>query len=144
MPRYRSRPFWSWYWSLRSPTCCSVRSRGGCRGSPRTARRSAPDCVCARRKPAMVAMPDRQRLIERFERLIAFYTQNPPGREIEAIQFLADVFRGMGLQVAVDEFAPGRANVVARLDNGPGPTFAFNSHVDVVPAGGGWTSDPFK
>jgi succinyl-diaminopimelate desuccinylase len=92
----------------------------------------------------MVATPNRQRLIERFERLIAFNTENPPGREIEAIQFLADVFRGMGLQVAVDEFALGRANVVARLDNGPGPTFAFNSHVDVVPAGGAWTSDPFK
>jgi acetylornithine deacetylase/succinyl-diaminopimelate desuccinylase len=30
------------------------------------------------------------------------------------------------------------------LRNGPGPVFAFNSHVDVVPAGSGWTSDPFK
>ena len=50
----------------------------------------------------------------------------------------------MDCQTLIDEFAPGRANVVARLENGAGPTFAFNSHVDVVPAGGGWTSDPFK
>lgn len=92
----------------------------------------------------MTWTPDRQRLLERFERLIAFNSENPPGREIEAIQYLAEIFRTMGLQVEVDEFAPGRANVVARLENGAGPTFAFNSHVDVVPAGGGWASDPFK
>jgi len=92
---------------------------------------------------ATIGTPDRQRVLERLARLIAFKSENPPGREIEAIGYLADLFRGMGLQVEIDEFAPGRANVVARLDNGAGPTFAFNSHVDVVPAGGGWTSDPF-
>jgi acetylornithine deacetylase/succinyl-diaminopimelate desuccinylase len=92
----------------------------------------------------MTHAPDRQRLLQRFERLIAFNSENPPGREIEAIEYLAGIFREMGLQVQIDELAPGRANVVARLENGPGPTFAFNSHVDVVPAGGGWTSDPFK
>jgi acetylornithine deacetylase/succinyl-diaminopimelate desuccinylase len=92
---------------------------------------------------AITAAPDRQRVLERLARLIACNSENPPGREIEAIRYLADLFRGMGLQADIDEFAPGRANVVARLDNGAGPTFAFNSHVDVVPAGGGWTSDPF-
>lgn len=88
--------------------------------------------------------PDRQQLLSRFEGLIAINSENPPGREIEAIGYVADIFRNMGVQVAVDEFAPGRANVVARLENGAGPSFAFNSHVDVVPAGGGWASDPFK
>ena len=39
---------------------------------------------------------------------------------------------------------PGRANIVAILRNGEGPVLAFNSHVDVVSAGDGWTSDPFK
>lgn len=87
---------------------------------------------------------DRRRLLSRLETLIAINSENPPGRENEAVTYLAEVFRGMGLQVSVDEFSPGRANVVARLENGSGPTFAFNSHVDVVPAGGGWTSDPFK
>jgi succinyl-diaminopimelate desuccinylase len=91
----------------------------------------------------MTTVPDQQRMLARFERLIAFNSENPPGREIEVIRYLTDVFHGMGLHVDVDEFAPGRANVVARLENGAGPTFAFNSHVDVVPAGGGWSSDPF-
>ncbi len=40
--------------------------------------------------------------------------------------------------------ADGRANVVGRIDNGNGPCFAFNSHMDTVPVGGGWTSDPFR
>ena len=40
--------------------------------------------------------------------------------------------------------AEGRANVVGRIDNGAGPSFAFNSHMDTVPAGGGWSSDPFR
>src|SRR6202020_1718490 len=38
----------------------------------------------------------------------------------------------------------GRANVVGRIDNGDGPCFAFNSHIDTVPVGGGWTSDAFR
>ena len=44
----------------------------------------------------------------------------------------------------MQEFAPGRANVSAALVNGAGPTFAFNTHVDVVPAGAGWRSNPFQ
>ena len=33
----------------------------------------------------MEMSPDRTRTIERLERLIGFNTENPPGREIEAI-----------------------------------------------------------
>ncbi|CAJ0992707.1 Acetylornithine deacetylase [Sodalis praecaptivus] len=29
------------------------------------------------------------------------------------------------------------------LKNGAGPCFAFNTHIDVVPAGEGWSTDPF-
>ena len=70
-------------------------------------------------------------------------TENPPGREIEAARYLADRLADFGLAVEMRDIADGRPNVVARLDNGPGPVFAFNSHMDVVPAGSGWTSDPF-
>ena len=92
----------------------------------------------------MEISPDCSRTIERLERLIGFNTENPPGREIEAIRYLAQIFQSMGFEAEIAEFAQGRANVVAQLRNGPGPVFAFNSHVDVVPAGSGWTSDPFK
>ena len=43
----------------------------------------------------------------------------------------------------MQEYKPGRINVVARLENGAGPVFAFNTHMDVVPVGEGWSSDPF-
>ena len=45
--------------------------------------------------------------------------------------------------MSLDEYRPGRFNVEARLENGDGPIFAFNTHMDTVPVGDGWTSDPF-
>ena len=94
--------------------------------------------------PSAANAPDNKRVVTCLERLVAFDTENPPGHEIEAIEYLADLFRAIGWQVDVMNLAPGRANVLAVLRNGEGPTLAFNSHVDVVPAGSGWTSDPFK
>jgi acetylornithine deacetylase/succinyl-diaminopimelate desuccinylase family protein len=91
----------------------------------------------------MEMSPDRVGLIATLARLVAANTENPPGREIEAARYLSDRLAGLGLTVDMRDIAEGRPNVVARLDNGPGPVFAFNSHMDVVPAGSGWTSDPF-
>ena len=88
--------------------------------------------------------PDQARLLGALETLVGFNTENPPGREAEAIDWLGDRLRASGFAIEAREFAPGRANVAARLENGTGPTFAFNSHVDVVPAGDGWSSDPFR
>ena len=92
----------------------------------------------------MEASPDRARLIDTLARLVAANTENPPGWEVEAAKYLAHQLTGLGFKVDLHDIAEGRPNVVARLDNGPGPVFAFNSHMDVVPAGSGWTSDPFK
>lgn len=92
----------------------------------------------------MASSPDPSRMKGDLERLVAFKTENPPGEEIEAAGFLAELLRKDGFSVSLDEYKPGRANVVARLDNGDGPTFAFNTHMDVVPAGEGWSGDPFK
>ena len=88
--------------------------------------------------------PDENRMLELLERLVAFDTQNPPGYEVEAARFLESELRDTGLDTSLSEFKPGRANVIARLDNGPGPVFAFNSHIDVVPVGEGWTGDPLE
>ena len=88
-------------------------------------------------------MMDDTRLVARLARLVGFDTQNPPGREAECARFVAEELAAVGYAVERDEFEPGRANVVGRLENGPGPVFAFNAHMDVVPAGDGWTGDPF-
>jgi len=76
--------------------------------------------------------------------LVGIDTQNPPGREIEAAARVRDLLVAEGFDVSSDEYKPGRVNVVARLKNGGGPTFAFNTHMDVVPVGEGWSSDPLK
>lgn len=78
-----------------------------------------------------------------LQTLVSLNTENPPGRELEAAKYLAGVLEGLGCEVELDEFEPGRANVIARFANGSGPTFAFNSHIDVVPAGADWQHDPF-
>jgi succinyl-diaminopimelate desuccinylase len=90
------------------------------------------------------AEPDVGRLVGLLERLVAIDTQNPPGREAEAAALLASELDGLGFVTEIRPLAEGRANVIARLDNGAGPCFAFNSHMDTVPAGAGWTTDPFR
>lgn len=87
---------------------------------------------------------DRAFMVDRLARLVAFNTENPPGREAEAAAFLASELTALGFATELHETVPGRANVVATLDNGDGPVFAFNSHIDVVPAGDGWSHPPFS
>ncbi|MEF2072888.1 M20 family metallopeptidase [Consotaella aegiceratis] len=87
--------------------------------------------------------PDAQRLVRDLADLVAIRSENPPGNEAEAANFVAKRLEDMGLSVAFDAYKPGRVNVEARLENGPGPVFAFNTHMDTVPAGEGWSSDPF-
>ena len=92
----------------------------------------------------MSAEPEVGRLVGLLERLVAIDTQNPPGREAEAAALLAAELDGLGFATEIRPLAEDRANIVARLDNGTGPCFAFNSHMDTVPAGAGWSTDPFR
>ena len=87
--------------------------------------------------------PDPGRLCRRLAGLVGFPTVNPPGREAEAATWLGEELAGFGCRIAYQEVAPGRLNLVAILDNGPGPSLALCSHLDVVPAGDGWSGDPF-
>lgn len=89
-------------------------------------------------------MTDANDPIALLESLVAFDTQNPPARELSAARHVARVLEAIGLSVEVDTWGEERANVVGRLANGPGPTFAFNTHLDVVPAGEGWSTDPLR
>ena len=66
------------------------------------------------------------------------------GRETEAAALLAAELKAIGFATEVRPVADGRANVVGLIENGNGPCFAFNSHMDTVPVGGGWTSDPLR
>jgi acetylornithine deacetylase/succinyl-diaminopimelate desuccinylase-like protein len=77
--------------------------------------------------------------------LIRFDTSNPPGNEMPAAQYVADVLQGEGLDPVVLESAPQRGNVVARLagDSSEGALLLM-SHLDVVPADPDeWEHPPF-
>jgi succinyl-diaminopimelate desuccinylase len=95
----------------------------------------------------------RDEVVELTRALIAFPTVNPPGDGyLECARFLGDRLEKRGFTVAYvrAEGTPGdserypRWNVIARMDGaGPGPCVHFNSHIDVVEPGEGWSVDPF-
>ncbi len=61
------------------------------------------------------------------------------GDEQAIATWFADFLTRQGLEVEVLD-----RNVVARVRGiRPGPTLMFNSHLDVVPVGPGWDTDPF-
>jgi len=94
-----------------------------------------------------------EELVTLTAELIRFPTINPPGEAYRPCAvYLGERLRrrGFSIDYVRGEGAPGdndrypRANVVARFEGrGPGPTVHFNSHIDVVEAGEGWTVDPF-
>jgi succinyl-diaminopimelate desuccinylase len=96
----------------------------------------------------------RDEIVSLTRELIRFPTVNPPGEAytpcarfiaayLEKSGFEARLIRGEGAPGDNDRFP--RTNVVARFDGRmPGATVHFNSHIDVVEAGAGWSVDPFK
>ena len=80
---------------------------------------------------------------ETLASLVGFDTQNPGRTEGACAAWIGSRMAALGAEISEDGFEPGRPNVVGRIVNGPGPVFAFNTHMDVVPAGDGWSSDPF-
>ena len=79
-----------------------------------------------------------------LQSLVRVNTENPPGNELALAEVLADWLRRRGIEVEIDEFEPGRANLTAEAQGArSGPTLMFNTHMDVVPAGGGWARHAF-
>ncbi len=94
--------------------------------------------------PEIIERITRERVSELLKKLIPFQSVNPPGSEAEIARFVAEILRAAKLEVRVEDVQPGRPNVIAILEGArPGPTLILNSHMDVVPVGSGWTSDPF-
>ncbi len=95
----------------------------------------------------------RDDLIALTQELIRLPTVNPPGRDYRAICDHLDrrlSARGFATELVRAEGAPGdcdafpRWNIVARREGGRGGDCVhFNSHIDVVETGQGWTRDPF-
>ena len=95
----------------------------------------------------------RDELIALTQDLIRIPTLNPPGEAyLEICEYLEARLsaRGFSVEKIRAKDAPGdsdrypRWNVIARRDGkAPGQCVHFNSHIDVVEVGKGWTTDPF-
>lgn len=91
-------------------------------------------------------------LVALTQDLIRFPTVNPPGEDYREIcEYLAARLGRSGFEIEMirAEGTPGdsvtypRWNILARREGGAGPCIHFNSHIDVVETGHGWTVDPF-
>jgi len=81
-----------------------------------------------------------------LRRYLQVDTTNPPGNELRAALFFKEVLEGEGIPVEVDEFAPGRANVLATLKGtGARRPLILANHTDVVAADASrWSVPPFS
>ncbi len=92
-------------------------------------------------------------LVALTQDLVRIPTVNPPGDAyVPCAEFVGERLRKRGFDVLYirGQDTPGdsdrypRTNVIARIEGKrPGPCVHFNSHIDVVAVGEGWTTDPF-
>ena len=81
--------------------------------------------------------------IDLLKEFVAVDTINPPGNEINAVRFYAEIFDQYGISYQVAESAPGRGNIWARIEGGDQPALMLLQHTDVVPADKEyWETDP--
>ena len=95
----------------------------------------------------------REALVSLTQDLIRIPTINPPGENYTpCAELVGNWLKPLGFEVTYirGEGTPGdtqkypRTNVIARREGRhSGPCVHFNSHIDVVLAGQGWTFDPF-
>jgi acetylornithine deacetylase/succinyl-diaminopimelate desuccinylase family protein len=79
-----------------------------------------------------------------LQELVRAQSQNPTDGEATVAAYAGSFLKDLGLEVAMQEVLPARANVIGRLRGvGGGQTLAFNTHMDTVPEGTGWTHGPF-
>ncbi|MFF8817055.1 M20 family metallopeptidase [Leucobacter sp. NPDC015123] len=70
--------------------------------------------------------------------------ENPGETERDTVLRLAAICARIGAEVTLQEVEPGRENLRATLGPADGPAILFLGHSDVVPAGEGWSGDPFE
>jgi len=75
--------------------------------------------------------------------LIAADTSNPPGNEYRAAEVVKKFFRKNEIRYRVFERERGRTNLLGYIGGGK-PRLIIACHLDTVPPGNGWKSDPFK
>ena len=84
-------------------------------------------------------------VVKLTQELIRIPSENPIGTEEAIGDFIFNWLKELDVEVTKQEVEPGRYNIVAKL---PGEKREHNllyiAHMDTVPAGEGWSHDPFK
>jgi len=89
----------------------------------------------------------KKELVDLTIQLVQTSTENPPGNEKVAAQFLKSILPKMGFKIKTVHSPKGRWNLIAEKRWGRGGrTLIFNGHLDVVPAGdpSQWKYPPFQ
>lgn len=83
-------------------------------------------------------------VIPQLKKLIQFKTENPPGKTLDAIQYIANLFEEVAVPFEIHEYQENRAVLVAEVGKGD-PSIVLTGHIDVVSAGDSsrWTYSPF-
>src|SRR5699024_2186405 len=82
-----------------------------------------------------------ERIVELTQTLVrikSVYRPEHGGNEEEVAHYIAQFLKdlNLGIEVHVEEVAPGRPNVIGVVDSGqPGKTLLFEGHTDVVTEG---------
>ncbi|MBW2971808.1 M20 family metallopeptidase [Candidatus Woesearchaeota archaeon] len=75
--------------------------------------------------------------------LIKAKTVNPPGEEYVAAKIVKKRLSKMSVKYKLYEKKRKRTNIVAKVGNDKGKSILISAHLDTVPAGDGWSTDPF-
>jgi acetylornithine deacetylase/succinyl-diaminopimelate desuccinylase-like protein len=87
----------------------------------------------------------REEATELLQALLRIDTVNPPGNETVAAKTLQDYLARNGLESELLAQTPDRANLVARLPGGDGPSLLLMAHTDTVLADAEeWERDPWS
>ncbi len=89
-------------------------------------------------------MIDKNRLLKTLIALIKIRSENPSGNEKEIAGWVHSYLKDIGISSKIVEVARARSNVIARVKGTSSRSLLITPHLDTVPAGKGWTLDPFS
>ncbi len=90
-------------------------------------------------------MVNKKRLIQTIKKLISLDSQNPPGDEEKIAEFVSTYLKALGLKIKIYKFSDKRVNVLATLKGRKqNKSLLLTPHLDTVPAGKSWKTNPFN
>ncbi len=91
------------------------------------------------------SMVNKKRLIQTIKKLISLDSQNPPGDEEKIAEFVSTYLKALGLKIKTYKFSDKRINVLATLKGRKqNKSLLLTPHLDTVPAGKSWKTNPFN